>query len=75
MGAECRELAQACFRPDLTVLGIDDLDIDDEVTTDNPVAPRERGLNVSAERGVPRRDQTPRQTVGRLSGKPLILVK
>ena len=49
MRAECRELAQACFRPDLTALGIDDPDIDDEVTTDNPVAPRERGLSVSAE--------------------------
>jgi hypothetical protein len=33
----------------LTALGIDDLDIDDEVTSDNPVAQRERGLSVSAE--------------------------
>jgi hypothetical protein len=47
--AECRELAQACFPPNLTALGNDDLDIDDKVTTDNPVAPRERGLSVSAE--------------------------
>jgi hypothetical protein len=39
----------SCFRPDLTALGFGDLEVDDKVTTDNPVAPHERGFSVNAE--------------------------
>jgi hypothetical protein len=59
------------LRPDLTALGFGDLDVDDKVTTDNPVAPHERGFSVNAESdearvGISRQGQT----VARSSGTP-----
>jgi hypothetical protein len=65
----------SCFRPDLTALGFGDLDADDKVTTDNPVAPHERGFSVNAESDEARVGINPQgQTVARSSGTPLISI-